>query len=133
MANDDRKTGFDDQKSRVERLVDRVISDLERTYPEQTADSMSDYIKVLKILSPISSDFRIKHVIDLLKRLYVYPNRPEHNALLLEVHDLKEMLHEMRINNSIDKEGLGDTKNPKIWPWLVVSALAIIFLLRPRA
>jgi len=133
-TSDDQMTDFDSKKSRIERLLDRVIESLARTYPEQTSDAMSDYATVLRILSPVSSDMRIKPVTDLLKRLYVYPNRPEHNDLLLELHEIKEMLHEFRINDALTGEkGLGAAEKLKIWPWLVVSALAIIFLLRAGA
>ena len=125
---------FDDRKSKVEKLLDRVVDSLERTHPEQTEDAMSDYANVLRILSPISEDINIKPITDMAKRLYVYPNRPEHNELLVEVHDLKEMLHEMRIDSTLkENTDLGDTENPKMWPWLVISAIAIIFLFKSGA
>lgn len=133
------KTNFDESKSKIERLLDRTIEILERTHPEQTADAMSDYTRVLGLLSPVADDYQIKPITVLLKRLYVYPNRPEHNELLIEVHELKEMLHELRINESltrkeaskIARKGLGSTVfSVKTWPWLLVAAVSIFIIMR---
>jgi hypothetical protein len=131
-------TNFDEKKSKIERLLDRAISSLERTHPEQTSDAMGDYVKVLRLLSPISNDYRVKPITVALRRLYIYPNRPEHNEMLLELHDLKETLQEHRVNSvltrketsKIARKSLGDASKPRTWPWLIISAIAIFVILR---
>jgi hypothetical protein len=129
---------FDEKKSKIERLLDKSISSLEQTHPEQTSDAMEDYVKVLRILSPVSNDYRVKPITVALRRLYIYPNRPEHNEMLLELHDLKETLHELRVNSILTNEetskvarkSLGNTLNPRTWPWLIIAAIAIFVILR---
>lgn len=132
------ETNFDETKSKLEQLLDSSIATLERTHPEQTSDAMSDYVKVLQTLSPVSDDYQVKPITDLLKRLYVFPNRKEHNKLLLVIHEMKELLHELRINEAlttqeaskIAEKGLGNMTKLSSLPWLVISAIAIFIILR---
>ena len=131
-------TNFDEKKSKMERLLDKTIASLERTHPEQTTDAMEDYAKILRLLSPVSHDYRIKPITTALKRLYIYPNRSEHNEVLLEIHDLKEMLHELRINSiltrheasKVARKSLGDVSKTKTWPWLAIIVVALLIILR---
>lgn len=94
---------FDKDKSSLEITIERAIDILSRTYPEQIHDAMTDYVKVLSMIRPYK-DWRVFNIIDKLERLYVYPNRSEHNSMINEVHELKEELHEERVQKSFLKK-----------------------------
>ena len=125
---------FDDRKSPLELKIEHVTKVLAITHPEQTADAMADYAKALRIISN-SKEYRVQPLIEQLKRLYIYPNRPEHRKMLIELYDVKEQLHEERLNKiSLDKPkartNLGDGKKPSQLPWLVIAVIAVIVLLK---
>jgi hypothetical protein len=127
------RDNFDTKKSPLEKKIEIASKILERTHPEQTADAMADYASALATIGG-SKDARIRFIIEALKRLYVYPNRPEHNQLLVELYDLKEFLYESRINAHSEerkKTNLGEESKPKNWPWLLISLVALFILFKP--
>jgi len=131
---------FDEVKSKDEKLIDKAIAAVERTHPEQITDAMGDYAIALQHLSQVG-DLEIKPIIDSLKRLYVYPNRPEHNSFLIDLHDLKEVMQELRIDAvlatrekaKLARRGvkqLGEAGGSKKWPFFLVMAIAIFILFK---
>jgi hypothetical protein len=133
-------TRFDEAKTKEEVLLDKAIAALERTHPEQKIDAMADYLVALRYLEQIKS-IETKPLVTSLKRLYIYPNRPEHNEFLIELHDFKEILHETRIHtilttkesSKLAQKGakqLGEGQGPKKWPWVLMALLVLIFLLK---
>jgi len=102
------KTQFDKSKSRDERIVEKAVVVLENTHPEQTADAMGDYVSVICILNNVKDKNRVAEIQTMLKTLYMRPERNLHNNLLIELHDLKEELHEARIKTVVDKQLGGD-------------------------
>jgi hypothetical protein len=128
------RANFDTKKSPLEKKIETASKILERTHPEQTADAMADYASALAALGN-NKDMRVTYIIDGLKRLYVYPNRPEHNKLLVDLYDLKELLYETRINQNLEGKNknpnLGEEAKPKNWPWLLISLIALFVLFKP--
>lgn len=126
------KTDFDDYKTKLEKRTDSAISILSHTYPEQKTDAMEDYMKVLVMYKPID-DWRVQPIRNLLDKLYVYPNRKQHNELLSLVHELKEELHEERISktlaNSAAKTQLGEERKPKNKTNYLIAAVVLIVLI----
>lgn len=128
------KHNFDSHKSSLELKIDKTANILERTHPEQTTDAMADYAKALAILGN-ETHFGAQPVIIALKRLYVYPNRKEHNKMLIELHNFREFLYETRIDDQLEKrqqkKNLGEDKpKPSNWPWLLIIAISLIVLLK---
>ncbi len=125
---------FDTKKSPLELHLEKAATILERTHPEQTSDAMSDYAAALAALGP-SKDPMVVSIEDQLKRLYIYPNRKEHNTLLIDLYDLKELLYEARINEELSKrdkeKNLGETTKTRQWPWFLVAAIALFVLFKP--
>ena len=121
---------IDQHKSRLELDVLRVANLLANTIPEQTFDAMSDYILAL-VEARKNPDWRLGSVVSKLKKLYLYPNREDHNKLLMEISDLQEELTEERINKVLEgrskklKKLDGVDSNQKK-PWLVVIATGIV-------
>lgn len=121
---------IDQHKSRLELDVSRVASLLANTIPEQTFDAMSDYILAL-VEAQKNPDWRLGSVVSKLKKLYLYPNREDHNKLLMEIGDLQEELSEERINKVLESRSkklkkLGEIDSSQKKPWLVVLATGII-------
>ena len=121
---------IDQHKSRLELDVLRVANLLANTIPEQTFDAMSDYILAL-VEARKNPDWRLGSVVSKLKKLYLYPNRKDHNELSMEISDLQEELTEERINKVLEgrskklKKLDGVDSNQKK-PWLVVIATGIV-------
>ena len=121
---------IDQHKSRLELDVLRVANLLAYTIPEQTFDAMSDYILAL-VEARKNPDWRLGSVVSKLKKLYLYPNRKDHNELSMEISDLQEELTEERINKVLEgrskklKKLDGVDSNQKK-PWLVVIATGIV-------
>ena len=104
-------SSFDKNKSLLEKKIEQCINILTRTYPEQLQDAMQDYLKIILILNPIKqNDWRVISLLSRLDRLYVYPNRKEHNELVNEIHEVKEELHEARIQKNLEKHALQGTE-----------------------
>mgnify|MGYP001493660939 FL=1 len=91
----------DQHKSRLELDVSRIANLLANTIPEQTFDAMSDYILTLVEARKIP-DWRFGSIVSTLEKLYVYPNREDHNKLLIEISDLQEELSESRIDKVLE-------------------------------
>lgn len=129
------KTDFDDYKTKLEKRTDSAISILSHTYPEQKADAMEDYMKVLVMYKSIH-DWRAQPIRNLLNALYVYPNRKQHNELLTEVHNLKEELHEERISKTLAakaaKTQLGEEQKTNKTNYLAVAMILVILMLAIR-
>lgn len=130
------KPEFDKLKSRDERMVEKAVAVLERTHPEQTADAMGDYISVICILNNVKNKNRVAELQAMLKTLYVRPERALHNNVLIELHDLKEELHEARIKEVVDKQLGDDVAVEKRVKWvasvMVVTSIAGLLLMRGR-
>jgi len=99
---------------------------------------MGDYMKVLVMLKSFK-DWRVQPIRDLINRLYIYPNREEHNELLTEVHDLKEELHEERINKTMTEKArakvLGENPpaNKFDYKLILLAGLLFFVLLRKKS
>ena len=131
---------FDTAKSNDEIQVDLAIAAVERTHPEQITDAMGDYAVALQHLSKVK-DMEIKPIIKSLRRLYVYPNRQEHNEFLVDLHDLKEVMQELRIDLVLSTrekaklaqsgaKQLGEAGGSKKWPFFLVMAIALFILFK---
>lgn len=107
---------FDKDKSQLEVSIEKCIEILSRTYPEQVQDAMEDYVKVLVLLRK-QEDWRVLDIVDQLQRLYVYPNREEHNHMLNDVHELKEELHEERVQQSLLKQNKEPEPKTELSGW----------------
>lgn len=117
---------IDSKKSALEQKLEKTASILEKTYPEQTTGAMEDYAKALETLGN-TKDYMTEPLIQKLKRLYVLPNRQEHNEMLEDLHNLIEFMYEMRINEHLKKKA----KQPKSkTPWAVLAVIAVIYLLK---
>ena len=120
----------DQHKSRLELDVSRIANLLANTIPEQTFDAMSDYILTLVEARKIP-DWRFGSIVSTLEKLYVYPNREDHNKLLIEISDLQEELSESRIDKVLENRSkklkkLGEVESSPKKPWLVMLAVGIV-------
>lgn len=133
------KTNFDQQKTQVEKAVDSCIAAVEVTHPEQRYDAMADYVEGLRALSPVSNDPMVAPLVYQLRQLFIYPTRQEHNKFIIELHDLKELLHEQRLHDVLtrkqaEKQALkyyslgGATKSSR--GWLLLALVSLFVLLR---
>jgi len=126
----DRGIRFDASKTKDEKILDQILTILSETIPEQIADTMEDYVKVLNLLHRIK-DPQFSPLINQLKDLYAYPTRDTHNAFMQELHEYKEMIHENRIQNVIrQNKQLGDTtkSSKSVIKWLVAGAVILVIL-----
>ena len=110
---------FDDAKTDFEKRIDNIIQILSHTYPEQREDAMSDYIRAIQVIKPVS-DWRAQELIHELRSVYTYPTRSNHNSLLEEIHGLKEELHEDRVKSVLQGT------NPPSYLWIVAIILLIL-------
>jgi hypothetical protein len=92
--------------SEVEKRIEKAIEKLATTYPEQTYDAMSDYLAAYSILKPLKNEWRVKGIIKQLKGLYIYPTRDQHNALIGDLHGVKEVLNESSISKRLKAKTL---------------------------
>ena len=122
---------FDAEKSLLELKIENVAKTLERTHPEQTADAMSDYAAALAIIEN-EKDIRVIPIVAKLKRLYLYPTRAEHNAMLIDLHDFKELLYETRIDKTLKArkahKNLGESNKPSKLPLLLMLGVLAFIL-----
>jgi hypothetical protein len=116
---------YDAGKTVDEGILEQALEILNSTIPEQTEDAMEDYINVIRILKK-SNDFRLQHGINVLKRLYIYPNRKEHNNLLSDLHEFKEEMMEERLEKILDDKSLSGTEKKGtslVWLFLIIAGL----------
>ena len=133
------KTNFDQQKTPIERAVDSCISAVEVTHPEQRYDAMADYVEALRALSPVSNDPMVAPLVYQLRQLFIYPTRQEHNRFIIELHDLKELLHEQRLHDILTTKQ-AEKQARKYRPlagvassskgWLLLALVSLYVLLR---
>lgn len=128
------KVEFDKQKTKDERLLEKAISVLDHTQPEQTTDAMSDYITIMCILKNVKNQWRFAPAQELLNKLYIRPERRLHNELVVELHELKEELHEERIKFITDKQLGNDDQVEKRQKFLGITLLVAsgLYLLLKR-
>lgn len=128
---------FDNLKSNDEEKIERATRILSHTIPEQIEDAMEDYLTALSLVRDIK-DWRIQPVVNLLERLYIYPQRYEHSKLIKEINNLKDDLLEERIQRALSgkkaskhaQKFLGDGRLSKypLWWWVAVGvSLYVLF------
>jgi len=122
---------FDEAKTRDEKLLDKLIDVLSESIPEQTTDTMDDYVRALNLLYKIK-DPRFDGLIEKLKDLYTYPTRDTHNSFMKELHEYKEMIHEERIKKVVaQNKQLGESSkkgNTSLMKWLLLGAVIVVIL-----
>lgn len=111
----------DHAKDSNEKLIDQAADILSHTIPEQKVDAMKDYHKIIRVLKK-GDTWRFGPIIEKLELLYIYPGRKLHNAMIVELHELREEMQEKRINQVIDKQrkkdNLGQAPADQPLSWL---------------